>query len=168
MKRIFVLFAAVAVTGLLCGPSLAADKKGPRPAGNEALAPWNTSNPYPLLGYDYALWSPAYPHLTPEKRAQFDAVSKDAAAKMQPLHEQMMAKRLEYGALARAASPDPDRISRLAGEIAALHTSLVKEYEAASERLAKEVGVRAASPAHAGGLMPIPFSPTPQPLPCQR
>ena len=84
-----------------------------------------------------------YENLAPEKQATYDAVMKEYHAKMAPLMEKMMAKRLELNALTGNSSADPKHISALASEIAALQTQIRQERVNLDERLRTEVGIEA-------------------------
>ncbi|WP_353119396.1 periplasmic heavy metal sensor [Nitratidesulfovibrio sp.] len=82
-----------------------------------------------------------YNALTPEKQAKFDAVYKEADARIQPLKDKAWAKHTELNALSTNPNTKPETISKLAGELADLRTQIRKEYTALDERLEKEVGV---------------------------
>lgn len=76
-----------------------------------------------------------------EKQARYAAIVKEAEAKMMPLQEQMMAKRIEIQALAQAPKTDQPAIAALAREMAALHSKLVEAHDQMTEKLAAEMGV---------------------------
>lgn len=82
-----------------------------------------------------------YNALTPEKQAKFDAVYKEADARIQPLKDKAWAKHIELNALSGNPNTKPETISKLTGELADLRTQIRKEYTALDERLEKEVGV---------------------------
>lgn len=82
-----------------------------------------------------------YNALTPEKQAKFDAVYKEADARIQPLKDKAWAKHTELNALSTNPNTKPETISKLTGELADLRTQIRKEYTALDERLEKEVGV---------------------------
>lgn len=82
-------------------------------------------------------------NLTPENQAKYDAIFKEFYDRMTPVGEKMMAKRLELNALQGNTNADPKQIGKLAEEIAALHTQMIKEREALDERFRKELGIDA-------------------------
>ena len=82
-------------------------------------------------------------NLTPENQAKYDAIFKEFYDRMIPVGEKMMAKRLELNALQGNTNADPKQIGKLAEEIAALHTQMIKEREALDERFSKELGIEA-------------------------
>lgn len=84
-----------------------------------------------------------YETLAPEKQATYDAVMKEYHAKMAPLMEKMMAKRLELNALTGNSNADPKHISALASDIAALQTQIRQERMNLDDRLRTEVGIEA-------------------------
>lgn len=82
-----------------------------------------------------------YNSLTPEKQAKYDAIYKEADARIQPLKDKAWAKHIELNALSGNPNTKPETISKLTGELADLRTQIRKEYTALDERLEKEVGV---------------------------
>jgi predicted nucleic acid-binding Zn-ribbon protein len=70
---------------------------------------------------------PCYEALAPQLQTKYDEIMRDFQERMLPVTETLMAKRLELKALSGNASADPQRISSLAGEIAALHTQIRQE-----------------------------------------
>ncbi len=82
-----------------------------------------------------------YNALTPEKQAKYDAIYKEADARIQPLKDKAWAKHTELNALSGNPNTKPEAISKLTGELSDLRTQIRKEYTALDERLEKEVGV---------------------------
>jgi hypothetical protein len=84
---------------------------------------------------------PCYETLTPQLQTKYDEIMGDFQERMLPVTETLMAKRLELKGLSGNANVDPQRISSLAGEIAALHTQIRQERMKLGDRLKNEVGL---------------------------
>lgn len=84
-----------------------------------------------------------YQNLTPEKRAAVDKLIQEHAAAMNPLREQLQAKRLELDALSRNPNAQPESISKLAGEVAKLSSRLRDTGAEFRGKMAQEMGVEA-------------------------
>lgn len=82
-----------------------------------------------------------YNALTPEKQAKYDAIYKEADARIQPLKDKAWAKHTELNALSGNPNTKPETISKLSNELGDLRTQIRGEYTALDTRLEKEVGV---------------------------
>ena len=79
--------------------------------------------------------------LTPEKQAKYNEIIKAAEEAMLPLREQMLARRIQIETMAGMPNMDHEAIAKLAAEIAALHTQMIRVHDAMADRLSKEVGI---------------------------
>jgi zinc resistance-associated protein len=95
---------------------------------------------------------PCYETLTPQLQAKYDEIMGDFQERMLPVTETLLAKRLELKALSGNANADPQRISSLAGEIAALHTQIRQERMKLGDRLQNEVGLTEGSTRNGPGM----------------
>ncbi|MEG2140400.1 MAG: periplasmic heavy metal sensor [Bilophila sp.] len=130
LKTTFLLFA---VSTFVCtGSALVAAKDTPAQNATQA----DTATRTPPCGCTLSA-----PAMTPEKQARYEAVVKEAEAKMAPLQEQMLAKGIELQALTQTPQTDRPAIAALAKDMAALHQKLVEVHDQMTETLAKETGV---------------------------
>lgn len=67
-----------------------------------------------------------YNALTPEKQAKYDAIYKEADARIQPLKDKAWAKHTELNALSGNPNTKPEAISKLTGELSDLRTQIRK------------------------------------------
>lgn len=81
-----------------------------------------------------------YQNLTPEKRAAVDKLIQEHTAAMEPLRQQLDAKRLELNALSGNPNAKPEYISKLAGEVAQLSTQIRNSGSEFRARMAEEMG----------------------------
>lgn len=133
-KSFLVLALTVAVAGNV-GMALAKGKNPvPEPPVIEESAPVQPG----VSGYDD---NNAYRALTPDQKAQYNNIIRATEEAMIPLREQMMAKRLEMQTMASMPNMDHEAIARVAREIAAIHTSMVRVHDMMADRLAGELGI---------------------------
>lgn len=83
----------------------------------------------------------AYRNLSPEKRAKYNDIMKSTEEAMLPLREKMMAKSLQLQSMAAMPNPDQEAISKLAAEIASLHTQMIKVHDSMADKLSSELGI---------------------------
>lgn len=146
LKNTFVLMA---MTAFVCtGSALAETKEKPAtPETSSQAQPINMTQIAPGMsamhgGSGCCDGMRAMP-MPAEKQARYEAIVKEAEAKMAPLQEQMMAKRIELQALAQAPKTDQPAISAIARDMAALHSKMVEVHDQMTEKLAGELGVPA-------------------------
>ena len=82
-----------------------------------------------------------YQALTQEKKAQYDAIMKEFAAKTAPLRDKLAAKYIELRTLGNSPTPDPKAIGKATEELVALRNEFAKERSAMVDRVAKEIGI---------------------------
>ncbi len=85
--------------------------------------------------------NPIYRSLTPEKQAVYNSIVKSTEETMLPLREQMMAKRIQLETMASMPNMDHEAIAKVAAEIAAIHTQMIKVHNVMADRFAKELGI---------------------------
>lgn len=95
--------------------------------------------------------------LTPEKQAKYNEIIKAAEEAMLPLREQMMAKRIQIETMASMPNMDHEAIAKLAAEIAALHTQMIKVHDTMADRLSSEVGIAIPRGTCSDGYTPCPM-----------
>ncbi len=82
-----------------------------------------------------------YQALTPEKKAQYDAIMKEFVDKTAPLRDKLAAKYIELRTLGDSPTPDPKAIGKATEELVALRNDFAKERQVMVDRIAKEVGI---------------------------
>jgi len=88
-------------------------------------------------------------NLSPEKTASVEKIYDRGYAKMQPLRDNLYAKRLELNALAQNPNTKPGTIRDLTQDITELRKDIREQREIMSNSLEKETGVRGGY--HRGG-----------------
>jgi len=81
-------------------------------------------------------------NLSPEKAANVERIYERNQTKLQPLHDNLYAKRLELNALAQNPNTKPETIKNLAQEITELRKDIRAQGEIMSTSLDKETGMR--------------------------
>ncbi len=89
--------------------------------------------------------------LAPEKRQKFDEIMKQHFDRVQPLREQMWAKRTELNALSKNPNTTPETISKLVQDMSGLRGQMIKERESLRSSLEKEVGISGFGPGRGFG-----------------
>ncbi len=84
--------------------------------------------------------------LAPEKREKFDEIMKRHFDRVQPLREQMWAKRTELEALSKNPNTKPETISKLVQDMSGLRGQMIQERESLRSSLEKEVGISGFGP----------------------
>ena len=138
------LFVALAAT-LSC--ALPAHAEEAAPAAQDGMMP-------PVSSFDN---NADYRALTPEKQAKYNEIIKAAEEAMLPLREQMMAKRIQIETMASMPNMDHEAIAKLAAEIAALHTQMIKVHDTMADRLSSEVGIAIPRGTCSDGYTPCPM-----------
>jgi len=88
-------------------------------------------------------------NLSPEKAASAEKIYDRGQAKIQPLRDNLYAKRLELNALSQNPNTKPATIKALAQDITELRQDIREQREIMSNNLEKETGIRAGY--HRGG-----------------
>jgi len=81
-------------------------------------------------------------NLSPEKAANVERIYERNQTKLQPLQDDLYAKRLELNALAQNPNTKPETIKNLAQEITELRKDIRAQSEIMSSSLDKETGMR--------------------------
>ena len=139
------LFMALAAT-LSCALPARAEEAVPA-AAQDGMMP-------PVSSFDN---NADYRALTPEKQAKYNEIIKAAEEAMLPLREQMMAKRIQIETMASMPNMDHEAIAKLAAEIAALHTQMIKVHDTMADRLSSEVGIAIPRGTCSDGYTPCPM-----------
>lgn len=136
MKNMRHFLAGLVGAALLFGPVSAAFAYGHSIVGMPDCGGGGCAYaPYPMAGKRL--------ELSEEKRAALNTLMEECRAAMEPLREQLEAKRLELNALSGNPNARPDDISRLAKETAALHTKIRSVGRNFRDKAQKELGVPA-------------------------
>lgn len=80
--------------------------------------------------------------MTPEKRAQYDAMLKEYHAKVVPMGDNLYIKNQELRALQNAATPDVNAVSKKATEISELRGKVRAEKDAFMTKMEAEFGFK--------------------------
>lgn len=83
-----------------------------------------------------------YPALTQEKRDALDKLMQDRRAAVEPMVQQLEAKRLELNALSRNPNTKPEDISKLAQDVAQLQNQIRTTDRDFQDKVQKELGVQ--------------------------
>lgn len=81
--------------------------------------------------------------LPSDKQDAYDAMMKDHYDRVAPLRDKLESKRIELEALSRNPNAKPETISALANEVAQLRSQIRAERISLSDKMEKEVGMRA-------------------------
>lgn len=93
------------------------------------------------LAYDCPLLN----SLSPEKQKEAEKIYTESDARLMPIREKLIAKRLELDALYRSANANPQEVSKLSTEISNLHTQARAEMNDRAQRLHKATGLNVGS-----------------------
>ena len=79
---------------------------------------------------------------SPENQSAYDAMMKEYYSRVSPIQDKLDAKDIELEALSRNPNAKPEAISKLANEVAELHSQLRAERMALGDKMEKELGVQ--------------------------
>lgn len=90
-------------------------------------------------------------NVSPEKSASLEKSYDASEKRIQPLQDDLFAKRLELDALAQNPNTKPETISKLTKEISSLRAEIRTEREKLNEQIQEETGIRNNAPYYNNG-----------------